>query len=62
MALLANARLHAGRLRRARALAELRAGLRNRLERSILMDGAGFTRQLEELYRQMWRARAPATV
>jgi predicted O-linked N-acetylglucosamine transferase (SPINDLY family) len=48
-------------LRRARALAELRAGLRNRLERSILMDGAGFTRQLEELYRQMWRARAPAT-
>lgn len=43
------------------ALAELRAGLRNRLERSILMDGAGFTRQLEELYRQMWRARAPAT-
>lgn len=43
------------------ALAKLRAGLRDRLERSILMDGAGFTRQLEELYRQMWRARAPAT-
>ena len=42
-------------------LASMRAGLRNRLERSILMDGAGFTRQLEELYRQMWRARAPAT-
>lgn len=40
------------------ALAQLRAGLRDRLERSILMDGAGFTRQLEELYRQMWRARA----
>jgi len=42
-------------------LASMRAGLRNRLERSILMDGAGFTRQFEELYRQMWRARAPAT-
>lgn len=42
------------------ALAELRAGLRNRLERSILMDGAGFTRQLEDLYRQMWRARIPS--
>jgi predicted O-linked N-acetylglucosamine transferase (SPINDLY family) len=44
------------------ALADLRAGLRSRLERSILMDGAGFTRQLEDLYRQMWQAGAPTSV
>jgi len=42
------------------ALAALRSGLRRRLESSSLMDGAGFTRQLEDLYRQMWRARGRA--
>jgi len=45
---------HAGDLA---ALAGLRAGLRGRLENSILMDGARFTRQLEDLYRRMWRDR-----
>jgi len=42
------------------ALAALRSGLRRRLEQSSLMDGAGFTRHLEDIYREMWRARAPA--
>lgn len=54
-------RLAADHAAQTAVLAELRAGLRNRLERSPLMDGAGFTRQLEELYRQMWRARGPVT-
>ena len=35
-------------------LAALRAGLRERLERSILMDGARFTRELEAAYCRMW--------
>jgi protein O-GlcNAc transferase len=48
---------HAGDLA---ALAALRAGLRGRLEGSILMDGRRFTGQLEEIYRQMWRERGPA--
>ena len=38
-------------------LAALRSGLRARLEGSILMDGARFTGQLEELYRRMWHER-----
>lgn len=38
-------------------LAALRTGLRATLENSILMDGARFTGQLEELYCQMWRER-----
>lgn len=42
------------------ALATLRAGLRQALENSILMDGRRFTGQLEALYRQMWRERGPA--
>jgi protein O-GlcNAc transferase len=35
-------------------LRELRAGLRGRLERSVLMDADGFTRQTEIAYRDMW--------
>jgi predicted O-linked N-acetylglucosamine transferase (SPINDLY family) len=36
-------------------LQELRATLRQRLERSALMDGPRFARQVEQAYRQMWR-------
>ena len=36
-------------------LDELRGGLRQQLEASPLMDGSGFTRELEQLYRQSWR-------
>ncbi|MBV9948216.1 MAG: hypothetical protein JOZ69_15295, partial [Myxococcales bacterium] len=36
-------------------LAALRAGLRRRLEGSPLMDGPRFTRNLEALYRRIWR-------
>jgi predicted O-linked N-acetylglucosamine transferase (SPINDLY family) len=38
-----------------KGLAGLRASLRPSLESSILMDGPRFARQLEELYRRMWR-------
>jgi protein O-GlcNAc transferase len=48
---------HAGDLA---ALAALRAGLRKKLENSILMDGGRFTRQVEDLYRRMWRERGAA--
>jgi protein O-GlcNAc transferase len=37
---------------------ELRRTLRGRMERSPLMDTAGFTRDLENAYREMWRIRA----
>ncbi len=37
------------------ALASLRSDLRQRLRASPLMDAAGFTRNLEALYREMWR-------
>ena len=36
-------------------LANLRATLRARLQAGPLMDEAGFTKDLETLYRQMWR-------
>ncbi|HEX5093750.1 MAG TPA: tetratricopeptide repeat protein [Burkholderiales bacterium] len=38
------------------ALAQLRASLRPRLERSALRDFPGFTRTLERAYRSMWQA------
>lgn len=37
-------------------LATLRAGLRERLQASPLMDGSTFTRQLEEIYRKLWES------
>jgi predicted O-linked N-acetylglucosamine transferase (SPINDLY family) len=37
-------------------LAELRRTLRTRLSESILCDGAGFTRNLEAVYRDLWRS------
>lgn len=37
-------------------LAEIRAGLRAKLAASPLMDEAGFTRDLEKIYRNVWRA------
>ena len=39
-----------------KALAQLRAGLRERLQASALMDGPAFARKLETAYREMWRA------
>jgi predicted O-linked N-acetylglucosamine transferase (SPINDLY family) len=36
-------------------LKELRATLRPRMEKSVLMDGAHFARQIEACYRSMWR-------
>jgi predicted O-linked N-acetylglucosamine transferase (SPINDLY family) len=36
-------------------LSELRATLRDRMKRSPMMDAAGFTRNIEKLYRQAWR-------
>ena len=35
-------------------LQRLRAGLRQQMQASAVMDGAGFTRKLESLYRQAW--------
>jgi predicted O-linked N-acetylglucosamine transferase (SPINDLY family) len=36
-------------------LAELRAGLRQRMQQSALTDASRFAYQMEELYRQVWR-------
>ncbi|EDY16422.1 TPR repeat-containing protein [Chthoniobacter flavus Ellin428] len=36
-------------------LKELRATLRQRMEKSVLMDASHFTRQIENCYRTMWR-------
>ena len=36
-------------------LQRLRAGLRQQMQASAVMDGAAFTRKLETLYRQAWR-------
>jgi len=41
-------------------LAALRAGMRERMRRSPLMDEAGFTRKLEQCYLEMWEKRAVA--
>lgn len=41
-------------------LAAIRSGLRAELQASPLMDGAGFTRELEDLYRQAWQQRCHA--
>jgi predicted O-linked N-acetylglucosamine transferase (SPINDLY family) len=37
------------------ALSELRAGLRDRLSKSVLMDGPRFTQNVEKVYRDIWR-------
>ena len=37
-------------------LAELRRSLRQRIERSPIMDEAGFARDLERAYRSLWQA------
>jgi protein O-GlcNAc transferase len=37
-------------------LAELRSTLRSKMQASPLMDEARFTKDMENLYRQMWRA------
>jgi predicted O-linked N-acetylglucosamine transferase (SPINDLY family) len=42
-------------------LAQLRSGLRERMLRSPIRDGARFTRRLEEAYRAMWRRRCART-
>jgi predicted O-linked N-acetylglucosamine transferase (SPINDLY family) len=36
-------------------LSELRAGLRERMLRSPLMDALAFARDMEQAYRTMWR-------
>ncbi|MBW0173036.1 MAG: hypothetical protein KXJ50_02510 [Vulcanococcus sp.] len=39
-------------------LAVIRSGLRAELQASPLRDGAGVTRELEDLYRQAWDERS----
>jgi predicted O-linked N-acetylglucosamine transferase (SPINDLY family) len=46
----------AGDLARDRArMAELRSTLRDRMKGSVLMDGKGFARKMEAVYRDVWR-------
>jgi protein O-GlcNAc transferase len=40
-------------------LAELRSGLRGRMETSVLMDATRFTRHVEQAYRFMWERWRP---
>ncbi len=42
-------------------LAAIRSGLRAELQASPLMDSAGFTRELEDLYRQAWQQKCGGT-
>jgi predicted O-linked N-acetylglucosamine transferase (SPINDLY family) len=44
---------------RRQELAEIRAGLRDRLARSPLADGPRYVRNLEEALRNVWRDRMP---
>ena len=41
-------------------LADLRAGLRSRLEKSPLMDAARFARGIEAAYRELWKTHCQA--
>ena len=43
------------------ALAAIRSSLRAELQASPLMDNAGFTRELEDLYRQAWTSKVGAS-
>jgi predicted O-linked N-acetylglucosamine transferase (SPINDLY family) len=47
--------LAVGHSRDVARLAELRAGLRQRMQKSALTDAPRFALQMEELYRQVWR-------
>jgi predicted O-linked N-acetylglucosamine transferase (SPINDLY family) len=48
-------RIASGLVRDRSNLARLRAGMRGRLRASALLEGAPFTRGLEDLYREAWR-------
>jgi predicted O-linked N-acetylglucosamine transferase (SPINDLY family) len=43
-------------------LARLRSELRSRLQNSLLVDAKGFTRNLEQAFRQVWRQWCMAAV
>jgi protein O-GlcNAc transferase len=42
--------------RRGEELAKLRGELRERMRKSVLLDAAGFTRELEQVLRKMWES------